>query len=154
MPDIKHKCGPGYGTRGERAYNLRVEGKTWLEVAGVLEMPDATPETNIESAATNAARKYARSKNLPWPVPRIPSPAKPKSVLPDLHALERKRQEEAYATRLKGLGWFEVAEETGYTCLSHAIAGAKRYAVREGKPWPIQIASSTPTGGVATPSPA
>lgn len=135
--ETKYKCGPGYGTRGERAYNLRCDGLPWKEIATVLEMPSATPETNIESAATNAAKKYAKTKGLPWPIEFPKEEELPPEAGEDLESPHQNRQRLAYEARAGGGGWAWVAEVTLYSCIPHAVAGARRYAKREGKPWPI-----------------
>jgi len=138
--ESKYKCGPGYGTRGEKAYNLRCDGLPWREIALTLEMPSATAETNIESAATNVARKYARANKLPWPI-GVPPKEEEEELPPEpgenVENALQERQRLAYEARAGGGGWSWVAEVTLYSCIPHAVAGARRYAKREGKPWPI-----------------
>lgn len=136
--ESKYKRGPGYGTRGERAYNLRCDGLSWRDIALTLEMPSATPETNIESAATNLAKKYAKAKGLPWPIeiPKVEEELPPEPG-EDVENPLKERQRLAYEARAGGGGWAWVAEVTLYSCIPHAVAGARRYAKREGKPWPI-----------------
>jgi hypothetical protein len=108
-----------------------------------LEMPSAKPETNIESAATNVAKKYAKVKGLPWPIkiPKVEEEELPPEPSPLEHRRreDRNRQRLAYEARAGGGGWAWVAEVTLYSCIPHAVAGAKRYAEREGKPWPIPM---------------
>lgn len=132
-----YTCGPGFGTRGQRAYELRVGGMTWAEVAVVLQPPSSTsddPKANPESAVTNAARKYAISRGMPWPV-KLAKPVA-EAAPPPLQEV-RTTQKRAYDLRVAGMSWSEVVEETGYSFPSHAISGAKRHAVREGLAWPV-----------------
>lgn len=125
-----YKCGPGYGARGQRAYELRVSGKTWAEIMAV-------ENANSESAVTNTARKYARARGLKWPVHIArPATAAPKAEAPVTQAL-RETQKSAYDLRTSGKKWREIAEATGYSFPSHAVAGAKRHAEREKLPWPV-----------------
>lgn len=142
-----YQCGPGYGTRGQRAYEMRAAGSTWAEVAHALQPPSSTSESesaNPESAVTNLAKKYARVQNLPWPI-SIPSR---KVILiddgvpvPSLSGVIRTTQRCAYELRSQGENWTDVAAKTGYSFPSHAIAGAKRHALREGLSWPIKVES-------------
>ena len=134
MSGTKYKCGPGYGTRGEKAYALRCKGFPWREIALKLEMPT---DKNIESAATNVARKYAKAKGLPWPIVIPPKEEFPPEPGENAENETRERQRLAYEARAGGRGWGWVAEVTLYSCIPHAVAGARRYAKREGKPWPI-----------------
>lgn len=132
-----YACGPGFGTRGKRAYEMRLEGKMWAEVAVVMQPPSSTsddPKANPESAVTNAARKYALSRELPWPVKLAKPPAE--ASPPPLQEV-RTTQKRAYDLRAEGKSWSDVVAETGYSSPSHAISGAKRHALREGLTWPV-----------------
>lgn len=47
--------------------------------------------------------------------------------------------ESAYELRKAGKPWAEVAEECGCASTDSAVAGAKKWALRNDKPWPISI---------------
>lgn len=139
----KYHCGPGYGTRGERAYTFRKEGKSWDEIAILL-------DANSADAVLGVARKYARMKGLLWPVEKVKIEKEPTG--PSDLDMCREAQQRAYEMRLHGKSWQEitdsitVVDDEGnttpyYSASSHTIAGARRYALREGKPWPVRPAN-------------
>ena len=136
-----YKCGPGFGTRGETAYNLRVSGMSWDGIAEQLQPPSLGVEGgDPASAMTNLAKKYALAKQLPWPVKVMKAPKAPKSTGPTGTDLIRAQQEKAYTLRTSGLSWAEAATQAGYKHTSHAVTGAGKHASRNGLAWPIKLA--------------
>lgn len=131
-----YKCGPGFGSRGELAYNLRKSDLTWNEIAERLSPPSETREA-AESAMTNLAKKHAKAHGLPWPLHiSKPTPA-PKSAEPTATERIRCQQKLSYVTRAAGKPWGVAASTAGYKYPAHAVTGAKKHAVRMGLPWPI-----------------
>ena len=49
-----------------------------------------------------------------------------------------RNNEHAYVMRVNGTPWSEIVATLGYSCVSHAIEAARRFAQREGKAWPIK----------------
>lgn len=141
MPDKStYTCGPGYGTRGQRAYEMRIAGHSWTEIAISLQPPSLgsiNPKADPESAVTNAAKKYAKAKALPWPIPFSRAQVTRQMQPPAFDGV-REVQKSAYDLRAQGGAWSDVATATGYSFPSHAIAGAKRHAFRERLPWPVR----------------
>ncbi len=138
-----YKCGPGFGTRGETAYNLRVSGLSWDAIAERLLPPSLGVEGgDPASAMTNLAKKYAASQKpkLPWPVKAPKAPKAPKAAGPSGTDLIRAQQEKAYSLRVSGLSWAEAARLAQYKHTSHAVTGAGKHASRNGLAWPIKLA--------------
>lgn len=133
MIERKYQCGPGYGTRGKRAYEARQQGQSWAEIAAMLALSGSS---DPESAATNVAKKYAKERGLPWPLRVVRASAAP--VAPKERP-ELEQQKRAYEARSQGRPWDEVMREAGYRHVPNAMGGAKRYALREGKSWPIVL---------------
>lgn len=140
----QYKCGPGFGSRGERAYALRVQGKSWDDIAEILRPPslDVTGG-DPASAVANVAKKFAKSRGLEWPVvvPEVPRAAEASDTEDAPSALDtaRAQQKLAYDLRASGLPWAEVTKLTTYSQVPHAVAGAAKYASREGLAWPIDL---------------
>lgn len=144
-----YKCGPGFGTRGESAYRLRATGMPWVEIM-------ATLKANSDSAIVKVAKKCAIAHGLPWPIPQpVIAAASPEDAPPTALEKVRRVQKEAYDLRVDGASWESIATETDpvtgqrrYSAVSHAVAGAKRYAARAGKPWPIPQGTETRSSSV------
>jgi hypothetical protein len=142
LPDTpKYKCGPGFGTRGETAYNMRArQGLSWDEIAEALEPPSLHVEGgNPASAVSNAAKKYANAHGLDWPIVLPPAPKKAKPEASSAASAVYAQQESAYTLRASGLPWAEAAERAGYKHTSHAVTGASKHAARNGLAWPIVL---------------
>lgn len=124
-----YTCGPGFGTRGSTAYALRAGGMPWSEIVVAL-------QANSDSAVVKVAKKHAEANGLPWPI-QLPHVDEPEDTTPT--ALEQVRlvQKEAYDLRVAGTSWGTIREGR-YSTVTHAVAGARRYAEREGLPWPIR----------------
>ena len=54
---------------GRDAYELRKQGYTWRAVGKLMYDPESFPPSGVEYRACNAARTYAYSRDMPWPVP-------------------------------------------------------------------------------------
>lgn len=133
-PQKSYTCGPGFGTRGATAYQMRAAGKPWAEIVAAL-------QANSDSAVVKVAKKHARANGLAWPIP-VPEVAEPEAdVAPTALDQVRAVQKEAYDLRTAGQSWEAVAQGR-YSAVPHAVAGARRYAEREGLPWPIVLAGS------------
>ena len=79
----------GKPTKGQRAYTLRRDtGKSWKAVAR--EVDSASPE-----AAISAAKKYARTVQLPWPIRTLLDKARKKARQDELRA-QAKRDARVY----------------------------------------------------------
>lgn len=129
-----YTCGPGFGTRGQTAYDLRsIQRMSWEDIAVVLMPPSLGVEGGDPAAAALAvARKYARAKGLLWPI-KLESP--PKEVVEPTPTPSK--QERAYLCRSLNMSWVDVAAHAGYQHPQHAITGARKYAERSNLPWPI-----------------
>ena len=129
-----YTCGPGFGTRGQMAYELRAQGLSWAAIADQLQPPSSgCPAGNPQSAMCNVAKKHAILHDLPWPLHRVAPPA-----APSVATVTTPQQQVAYELRLSGLRWLEVARSAGYKHAAHAITGASKHASRHGLPWPIR----------------
>lgn len=132
-----YQCGPGFGSRGQTAYNLRQDGLSWQDIANKLEPPSLHRKGgDAASAVMNGAKKYAKSQNLPWPVtvakvPKAPAPVKAAPTV--------SRQERAYQLRTQGRAWAEVAGLAGYKNTAHAVTAASKHAARANLAWPIRV---------------
>ncbi len=118
-------------TLGEQAYNLRLSGLSWTEVATQI-----GSSTNLAgNAATMVAKKYALTRQKTWPLPiQRPSKPVPEPIVPAFLA----KQKAAYDYRCEGFSWADVAELTGYQHVNHAVTAASKHAERNHLPWPIQ----------------
>lgn len=121
---MPHNNKPVSETRGATAYQMRSQGLSWAQIALAL-------QTQSESAVTNIAKKYALRYGHTWPLKRrkAEEPEEPLAPARDL-------QREACELRQQGWTWARI-QEGRYSAKPHAVAGARRYALREGLPWPI-----------------
>ena len=119
------------GVRGMQAYGLRASGKSWAEVAEVL-------QSHSESAAQKVAQKFAQGRGMPWPI-ILPKPEPQPKVFKGAgrREAEHARQKRAYDLREAGDTWGEIAQATGYCHPSNAIESVRRYATRMNLPWPV-----------------
>lgn len=99
---------------GERCYQLRSqEGLSWEAIAERFDISKAW--------AIREARRHALTVKSKWPIP--------------LHDVFQ----EAYQLRAQGHGWKEIRDKQGCN-LGVAIDRARKYAAREGLPWPVKVA--------------
>jgi len=100
---------------GKTAYRMRGKGKTWKEIAAVVELP--------QKEIMAATGEYARQVGFPWP-PRA------WSYRPEIGEL-------AYKMRVssRALEWADIADELD-TTVSTALFRAKQYAKINQKGWP------------------
>jgi len=106
-----------YRDTAAEAYHLRAtERLSWVDIGVRLGISRAW--------AIRSAQQHVKTHNAPWPI-RL---EKAESV-----------EETAYVMREQGHGWEDIAE-TMKCSLGVAQDRARRFAVRTGKPWPLQIA--------------
>jgi hypothetical protein len=109
--------------RGLVAYRERlVKGDSWKVIA---ERLGYNAEYKSGYHAAVAARSFAETEGLPWPVPS-------KEQLPKEPDAGR-----AYFIRGTGLPWIAVALIAGYTTTRGATDGARAHAEKHGLPWPV-----------------
>jgi len=104
---------------GKQAYELKVKGMTWYDIAHRL-----FEDISDHGKAADAARKYALVNDLPWPLVRN-------------REEDQERQKQSYLRRAEGETWFEIAIALGYNGEQPPHFGAKTFAIRETLPWPI-----------------
>lgn len=107
-----------YRDTGKEAYELRRDKRlTWIAIADHLGVSRAW--------ALRSAQRYVREDTkLVWPI-----------RMPEAESVEQ----EAYDLRCEGHGWEDVAELMGCS-LGVAQDRARRFAERNGKRWPIEMA--------------
>ena len=120
----------------QRCYEAMPGRRTWAEIAEAAGLPRRKGDTPYRrgSRAQTYARRYAASRNLPYPPVGCVIRGRGR---PD-QTLDRARR--AYELRAKGeRTWRSIALELGYSTANEgrtALEMARRYASGAGLPWP------------------
>ena len=119
----------------QRCYEAMPGRRTWAEVADAAGLPAREGDTPYRRGcrAQRYARRYAASRNLPYP----PAGCVIRRGRPG-QTLDRARR--AYELRAEGeRTWRSIAAELGYSTANDgraALEMARRYASGAGLPWP------------------
>ena len=164
------RCADAADPIGKHFYERRRDtGATWREIADAA-APDSRPDLEPAKRTNEArrlARRYAKARGLPWPLPGRPPPPPPPhpcawtecgKLLRDSSAVYCSRQcaEAAQSSASPGKAFYERRRDTGAKWreiadaapdrgsdlepakrAKAAMGAARRYARANGLPWPL-----------------